>query len=262
MKGKLYGRLGIFGAVPVKILQDERVKPNGVKAYIALSSFQGTKDSAYPSIPEIAERAGLSDRAAIDALKNLVDTGWVSKKRRGRMLTNVYVCMVYVDAPDDEEDGVMCEKLAHHDVQKNNTLEVRKTCTSYIQDHLKDQKAKDQKIAHATLRALFEKVNPQYFHDGKQTGSIKNLLRRHSLEAIKAAVEKLILLVASNEKFWRDQPITPASVLSLWDSIAAKREDAAKSAPLFRARDPFLESLPPEMVDGFVIQQGVKQIEL
>lgn len=227
MKGKLYGRLGIFGAVPVKILQDDRVKPNGVKAYIALSSFQGTKDSAYPSIPEIAKRAGLSDRAVIDALKNLTDTGWIAKKRRGRMLTNVYVCMVYVDAPDDEEDGVKCGKPAHHDVQKNNTPEVRKTRTSYIQDHLKDQKAKDQKTAHAALCALFQRINPHYYHDGKQAGCIKELIKRYSLEAIEAAVEKLLRAVASNEKFWRDQPITPANVLNIWNYIAARREDAA-----------------------------------
>ncbi|HSV95564.1 MAG TPA: helix-turn-helix domain-containing protein [Spirochaetota bacterium] len=255
MKGKLYGRLGIFGAVPVKILQDDRVKPNGVKAYIALSSFQGTKDFAYPSIPVIAERAGLSDRAVIDALKNLTETGWIVKKRRGRTLTNIYICMVYVDALDDEGDGVMCGKLAHHDVQKNNTPEVQESSTSYIKDHLQDQKAKDQKIAHATLRSLFEKINPQYHHDGKQAKSIQYLIENHSLKSIEATAVKLSRLVATNEKFWRDLPITPAQVLSTWSNIVAKREDAARSAPLIRARDPFLDSLPQEMIDEFVRSQ-------
>ena len=97
VENKLQVKLGIFGAVPILLLQDKRVKPNGIKCYIALSSFQGVKDNSYPSQKEIANRGGLTLNAVMEGLKNLEITGWITKKRRGLKKTNIYECLNYAE---------------------------------------------------------------------------------------------------------------------------------------------------------------------
>jgi hypothetical protein len=102
---KLTVRLGVFGAVPMGMLQDKAVKPNSLKVYIALSSFQGTNDSCFPGLEKIAERAGIeSIPATSQAIHGLVETGWVEKIRRGKGLTNEYRCLAKLDEPGDPEE--------------------------------------------------------------------------------------------------------------------------------------------------------------
>jgi hypothetical protein len=102
---KLTVRLGIFGAVPMGLLQDKTVKPNGIKAYIALSSFQGTNESCFPGLEKIAERAGIdSVPATSEAIRGLVQAGWVEKIRRGKGLTNEYRCLAKLDELGTEEE--------------------------------------------------------------------------------------------------------------------------------------------------------------
>ena len=64
--------------------KDRRVagKPNCLRVYIGIESFQGTKDSAYPSHRAIGERVGLGEEAVADAVKLLVEFGWVRATAR------------------------------------------------------------------------------------------------------------------------------------------------------------------------------------
>ena len=63
--------------VPIALLQDARVKPNMLKAYAALASFQGGTENCYPSVDAIAERAGMKHDAVSDATTALEKAGWI-----------------------------------------------------------------------------------------------------------------------------------------------------------------------------------------
>jgi hypothetical protein len=93
MPGKLHHKLGIFAAVPIALLQDRRLNEKALRAYMALSSFEGVKSLCFPSLPSIAERAGLSLRATSEATKILSNAGWLLITRRGHGHTNVYACL-------------------------------------------------------------------------------------------------------------------------------------------------------------------------
>jgi len=215
-----------------------------VLSKIVRNTFGWGRRSDFISTSQICEATGLSNRSVINAVRELENKGMIEVNRRQRK-TSEFRMIVH---PSCEKSSQELMKIFPESCEKS----------SQTKESINKDKEKESKAA---LRALFERINPNYYHDGKQVKSIENLIRRYSLEAIEAAVEKLLRAVASNEKFWRDQPVTPATVLALWDHIAARREDAARSAPLIRARDPFLESLPPEMIDEFVRSQPeVKQI--
>ena len=137
---KLSVRLGIFGAVPLSILQDKGIDFSSLKTYIALMSFQGTKDNCYPSRPEIASRAHLSVKEVWRATNDLVRLGWVRRKQRGRGMTNIYECLAWMEAAPigDFEKGLLKSfQEVHAMVPPERTTMV----PSILKDHLKDQKS-------------------------------------------------------------------------------------------------------------------------
>jgi DNA-binding MarR family transcriptional regulator len=80
--------------LPISLVRDSSVKPNGLRVYAALSSYEFNFDYTAPGYHDIAARAGISVRAVSNALQNLIDTGWVERKRRGHGMTNIYRCLV------------------------------------------------------------------------------------------------------------------------------------------------------------------------
>lgn len=142
MSKKLHAKLGTFAAIPISLFQDERVKPNAIRVYGSLASYEGTSDYSFPGYVKIAERAGISVRAVSDALNNLIETGWIAKTRRGHGRTNIYRCLVYMeqaellgqaDAPEiDATDEVLIgEKLADHDERETRLYDGRENSLSY-----------------------------------------------------------------------------------------------------------------------------------
>lgn len=162
---KLRVKLGLFGAVPITLCQDKRVKPNGIRLYVALSSFEGTSDESFPSYAKLAERSGLSLRAVASALKNLTNTGHIQRTRRGLGRTNLYRCLAYMEAADS--DSLMREKIAHQDGRKNNTIDARKNRASYEKPTLKEG------VDNGRTRSKERKRPPV-------KGAIKNISLKHT----------------------------------------------------------------------------------
>jgi hypothetical protein len=97
-------KIGVYGMTPIALLQDERVKPNMLKVYVALASFQGGGENCWPSVAAIAERAGLKSDAVCDATEELERVGWIRKTRRANQRqTNLYE--VLVDVESDVGEG-------------------------------------------------------------------------------------------------------------------------------------------------------------
>ena len=99
--------IGIYGQVPLALLSDERVKPNMIRVYVALSSYQGTSDKCWPGIQGIAERAGIPVNAVSAATEALEKSGWIEKRRRANeRKTTMYRVLVDIEGiPISEESG-------------------------------------------------------------------------------------------------------------------------------------------------------------
>ena len=70
----------IYGSAPISLLQSGCTL-NELKAYIAIDSFQGAGDLAFPKVEQLAKRAGMSVSACSMAISRLEENGWVFRKR-------------------------------------------------------------------------------------------------------------------------------------------------------------------------------------
>jgi hypothetical protein len=100
--------IGIYGLCPISVLP--HLKHNELRAYIALSSFQGNHDSAFPGLDLVAKRAGILKSEASKAISSLVKAGYVTRVRRyGK--SNIYqVKLPIMDEssyPENPGDGHM-----------------------------------------------------------------------------------------------------------------------------------------------------------
>ncbi len=153
----LHNKFGLFGSIPILFFKDARVtwKPNCLKVYIAIQSFEGVKDEAYPSQSQIGERANLTVEAVSKAVQDLEDAGWlkVSRTSGGR---NRYHCLKYDEVIDEfnvnddrgkSENSVTTRRLSDHpeslrieppgDSPTHHPESLRN-----IKDHLKDHSEK------------------------------------------------------------------------------------------------------------------------
>ena len=97
-----------FTMVPNSVLFDAELSTTQKCVFVALCSFMDSNGSgAYPSYRKVAERASCSKRAAIAAINNLVNRGYVIKDYRindyGEQTSNTY--KVVTDAPGGESDA-------------------------------------------------------------------------------------------------------------------------------------------------------------
>lgn len=86
-------RIGIFGITPIALLQEKRITSRELRAYIALSSYQGSNETAWPTLDQIGERSGLHPVHVSRAMQSLKKRGWVLVTQRGKGLSNVYSCL-------------------------------------------------------------------------------------------------------------------------------------------------------------------------
>lgn len=103
---RLHVKLGIFGAVPILMLQDKRVTPNALKVYIALRSFEGVNDYCDVGQDKLSERSGVPTDSLTVAVKVLVETRWVTVERRMNKPNRYQTCAYLEAAPEFEKpDG-------------------------------------------------------------------------------------------------------------------------------------------------------------
>ncbi len=81
--------VGVWGTCPISLLHDEGVTGRSIRVYVALSSFQGGAEKAWPSVRAIAHRAKMADRHVQEQLGWLARRGWVDIERRQND-TNLY----------------------------------------------------------------------------------------------------------------------------------------------------------------------------
>lgn len=259
--------MGIFGSCPIALLQDHEVKPNAVKVFIAIASFEGTNDSSFPSREKIAERSGLSTPEKVsNAIQNLVECGWLEVIRRGKKQTNIYRCVLKSEMP---ESGTVPEsdmpESGTSDVPKTGTGDMPESGTSIVKEQLKDH-LKEQYIAPAIAeaqektQAVTIPTKEQSLHhrlidffcktyksdtgsdlaiDGKEAKAVKEIIKRAHGDD-KAISQKLkwfraYMQYPTNE-FWASMQFTPTKVLSRWNDLTAPRDIVDKTSMKQAAR--------------------------
>lgn len=104
-----------YGVVPVALLQEPGLTLPQLRAYAALSSFQGHDKKCWPKIPAVAERMGASEPTVKRAISALVGLGWVLRSRQGFGKGNVYVCMMAVAEEEHSDQHCDLNEASHSD---------------------------------------------------------------------------------------------------------------------------------------------------
>lgn len=66
--------------IPMTLMTTDGVKASTIATYASLASYADKKGFCFPSIPTIAERAGLSEKVARRECKKLVELGYLERK--------------------------------------------------------------------------------------------------------------------------------------------------------------------------------------
>jgi hypothetical protein len=91
--------LKAYGRVPIGLIL-QKPKASVLYVYIALDSFQGGNENAYPKIEQICERAGLKRSSVKMGIAWLVKNGWLTRVRRYAQ-SSLYVCLHEVAQVDE-----------------------------------------------------------------------------------------------------------------------------------------------------------------
>ena len=126
----------IFGIVPIKLNCDKRLNGNDIKVYVALASFQGKKESCFPSLKKISERCGIHKNHIPNHTKKLEECGYIEKIQRGKRISNVYRIVDNLVTPQVVDEGEYTE-TANVEYTKTANSEYTKTANSNIKTTIK-----------------------------------------------------------------------------------------------------------------------------
>lgn len=178
-------KIGVYGIVPIALLQDEKVKPNMLKVYAALASFQGGGDNCWPSVAAIADRAGMKSDAVSNATDRLAEVGWVRKTRRANeRKTNVYEVLVDVDDTGSEQENPDTGETPNSEKfrKRANSEKFRKPSSS--------EKNIEKNSSHREIVDLYFSLHEQSMgarpQFGKEHGgALRNLLKKYEPDIVK-----------------------------------------------------------------------------
>ena len=222
--------LGLYGLVPIALIQDPNVKPNMLKVYIALASFQGANDKCWPSVAAIAKRAGVKPYAVPLATDALVEAGWLIKQRRAdKNKTNLYQVLVPVITTRIQEnpEKVIRETpenpLYNKNNKENNTSreQQKKPQLPAVQNTCKE-------LGKAVLKQMtdvFPITRDEYPLQAKKARQIADRVAEMAPEAPEQAAAIIIKayrdMVETGDGFWRSQPFTASNLCSqgIWSRV-------------------------------------------
>jgi predicted phage replisome organizer len=107
------------------------------------------------------------------------------------------------------------------------------------------------RFTHESVRAWFTDNNTNYYHDAKQAACINKLISKAAglgHDPLDIAV-RFKHIIESGDKFWCQQPLTPARTLANYDAIVSHKDIKSTN---YRTKNAFLESLTPEEQEAMV----------
>jgi hypothetical protein len=255
-------KIGIWGACPIAVLQDDRLTHNAIKVYIALSSYQGSNERCWPSMADIGERAGIAAKKVSEATTLLENCGWIEKHRRSaKNQTNVYHVMAEVEYPEiDESVQTDYPVLGDTDYpETGESIYITKT-TSENNKLSRAKKTRDiAPLSSPTARMIEETVTAiqpieTWSSIPKERSCILKLATK--IEAlttktpIQDATELAGLIIrtfvekkrSTRQSYWADAPVIPSAILARLPELASMlstKYTAYESATTFDMEVPF-----------------------
>jgi len=259
--------IGIWGAVPIMLYAEKGITKNEIVVYGALSSLQGKKDHCWASLEEISKRAFIPATRVSTSISKLVKRGWVLRKRRGKCLTNNYVCLFDVEIEDNDftETGKSLKsdftEMGNSDFTKTVKNDFTKTVKSNINNNINNNNIKQQykeKPAFAQsadcdsdcskeiiplngkdnkqalrkfIHGWFRENNESYHASKKEIGAVENIMKRfNSLDEVRALLEKFKdIIETAKEPFWANKPLIPSQFLCSVDFVISFKSHSKRS---------------------------------
>lgn len=254
---------GVYGMVPIALIQDDRVTVNMLKVYTALASFQGTSDTCWPSRKKIVERSGISASAVSTAVTALVEAGWIMREHRyAQNKSNVY--SVLVDAEPVETQTRENDPVSETDTPPVSVIEtgpvsvietplyMKRTIENTIIGSRDDPdltalSSLGDPVAAAIEIAFTREVPMQTWGNvGKERKQIGNLKRKAATLSELTGVPLLELLDRifttyeemrrfNTTPYWGNAPWTPSGLITRWDAVVEQmRQDYARDEAIQR----------------------------
>lgn len=104
-----------FAQVPDALILDRRVNDFAVRLWCRLDHYAGCDGRAFPHVDTLADDLGVSSRTVDRGIRCLVETGWVSRKRRG--FSNI------VDTVINDDPGDSAQQTSRSDASVQVTAE-------------------------------------------------------------------------------------------------------------------------------------------
>jgi DNA-binding MarR family transcriptional regulator len=254
---------GVYGMVPIALIQDDRVKVNMIKVYAALASFQGNSDTCWPSRKKIVERSGISATAVSTALTALVEAGWIIREHRyAQNKSNVYSVLVDAEPvetetsesdPVPETDTPPVPETGTSPVPETGTpLYMKRTIENTIMGSKNDPdltapSALGDPVA-AAIETAFTKEVPlkAWGNVGKERKQIGNLKRKAATLSeltgmpLSKLLDRIFTTYAEMRRYntshyWGNAPWTPSGLITRWDAVVEQmRQDHARDQAIER----------------------------
>jgi DNA-binding transcriptional regulator YhcF (GntR family) len=119
-----------FTQVPNGILRDPNLSVGAKLAYATLLSYAWQKDRCFPGQGTMATDMGVSEDSVNRYLKELVEKGFISAKRRGLKLTNLYTILARTrksQNPEISGSRNLDLRVQEPDICGTNNTQIKKT---------------------------------------------------------------------------------------------------------------------------------------
>lgn len=235
---------GVYGIVPIELLQEPGITMNHLKVYTAIASFQGAGQSAWPSREMIRVRAGVSTIGKVsEGTSWLEKHGWIEKRRRGQQKSNVYSVLIpssdvpdlgtseNPDVPDSGTPDVPDSGTSS--IEKNNRKEQSREGTELVLSKPADPRKELGKKILSHFKAEEPFTNSEYPREAKSARMIADRVVEIAPESSERASELVLSvfkdLVVYGDNFWRRQPYRASTLVSqgIWSRVMKEVREKA-----------------------------------
>lgn len=245
-RGVIVNRMGAFVAIPITFINDTRITNTGRCLYMLLCSYTSAKADepiAFPSYKTIMERMGWSsDHTVTDALRNLMASGWVERRRRFSS-SSVYTINYAPSAISAESAEMGAQKVRH---------QLRGKCATIGAESADQLEVLQQEVPHPEVarrgarktRAVSGFGSVYTSHDDPRVVAFLEILARKQITATDAEIiQKRV--TTDTVDVWRDVlqiwaanpnwPLTLANIFDRYErTVNAKRFTSKTDAPNYQ----------------------------
>ena len=224
--------------IPNSVVDELMADMSGVELkcylFIVRKTKGWNKECDAISLTQFVKFTGAGKTAVVDALKNLVELGLLTK-RTGVRNTSVYAINLFGKQTSSESELVTSSESEHTKYNNINTTTKNNNTSSSEKDFQPRTKAKKNVFSDDDLKAaewifhLIRKLNPSFKEPKfKSWANDIRLMRERDNRTHKDICE--LFKWANQDRFWSVNILSPATLRAKWDQLSMKR-NAAMTTP-------------------------------